>query len=436
MNKFFTTILILTAAAAFQFGFAAFAAAEKPDLEVQFQTEPLFDELDFLPGDSTAKWVKVTNNTADPQTVAVEALNVSSDNDFASRFRIIIKNGPVLVKDLPLNEFLSGGEIELGQVAKNSTAQYDFTIHMDASAEDAKYQEKSVAFDLAIGFFGGDKTPDQVSHTLGYRAGLIMQLAITNVRAQGIGAGVADILWDTNLDSTSRVVFSKEGEGHSFNDGRANFGYGHIYPVPEDGNLVNDHSVGLSGLEACSKYYYVVLSHRAGGGNTSSGEYSFTTLCPQVKGLMSAEEERQALAKRQAALGIVPAVEGAADEQSAGVQDENNPKDPITEFNGKASSVCGQDYPWWLFLLFLAIPAFVGSKRFNEAKNSLNAELKKYLSASGRAWIYSGLLPIGLAVWAYFARICLPWWPFIALLIAALAGYLYDRRKANRFLAK
>ena len=80
MNKALKTILIT---AIVIFGASVFSVSSilaQGNLVVEFEQTPLFNEVNFLPGQSITRWVKVTNNNGETQRIATEAINVG-DSD-------------------------------------------------------------------------------------------------------------------------------------------------------------------------------------------------------------------------------------------------------------------------------------------------------------------------------------------------------------------
>ena len=94
---------------------------------------------------------------------------------------------------------------------------------------------------------------------------------ITGVTEANIGATSAIVLWLTNEDATSNLVydvFSRSTAG----------AYALSAPTVEDTTADNmNHSIALSGLIDNTTYYYRVLSKDAAGNETISVEYNFTT---------------------------------------------------------------------------------------------------------------------------------------------------------------
>jgi len=89
-------------------------------------------------------------------------------------------------------------------------------------------------------------------------------LSIGSVTAVPSGGDEAAVTWTTNLPATSRVEY---GETPA---------YGSASPLDED--LVEAHSVHLSGLSPGATYHYRVLSTDAGGASAASGDRTFSNV--------------------------------------------------------------------------------------------------------------------------------------------------------------
>ena len=109
MNKFQKTTLIISILI---FGGIWFAlpvlAIEPPPLVVEFENDPLFNEANFLPGQSVTRWVKVTNNSGENQKIGVKAINVNDPDNFGSVLQIVIsENGTDLYGGTTGTKYLS-----------------------------------------------------------------------------------------------------------------------------------------------------------------------------------------------------------------------------------------------------------------------------------------------------------------------------------------
>src|SRR3989344_6551152 len=130
MNKLFTIKkgIVIAITLATVLPCAVFAQTPPENLIVEFQSLPLFQELNFLPGDSVTRWVKVTNNTAGAEDIIVDAINVLDPDNLGSAFALEIKKDATTVYSGTLAGFFTAGEILLSNVpGSGGQAQYFFT---------------------------------------------------------------------------------------------------------------------------------------------------------------------------------------------------------------------------------------------------------------------------------------------------------------------
>ena len=270
-------------------GFANVAfAVDPPSLIVVFDPDPLFDKPNFLPGDTASGEVIVTNNSGEEQDILTEAINVSDNNNLGSQLNIIIEDtGGPLYND-QLSDFLStAGEVPLGTIASGASRIFTYTVSF-IDSEDNSYQGKTLGFDVCVGFQGGQtRCGDTVigGEDGGGGGGSIsgsgssgsVALTIFNEQAldiSNVGAsGSATITWDTNLLSTSQVVYGLASGGpYTLTLVPPNFGYPSA--TIEDETKVTNHSVLLTSLTSGETYVYRVISRASPP--TISPEHQFT----------------------------------------------------------------------------------------------------------------------------------------------------------------
>lgn len=287
MNKLTKTILISIVIFSAGFLTAVPASAIQVDeLVVEFEKIPLFKEGDFKPGDGLLRWVKVTNNSPETQRIAVEAINENDPDNFASQLNLTIKEGATIIFNNTLSQFFSQGETYLSSLVGNgSQTEYDFTIAFNSSAGN-EYQEKTLGFDILVGFEGtegGLQLPPQGGGTgggggNGPPGGLPPGLTILNEAAVETTTISVTITWQTSYPATSQVIYALEGESHTL-DLTDTSGtpphYGYTRTTSEDGNKVINHSMTITGLTPGTKYYFRAVSHAS---LAISTEHSFTTL--------------------------------------------------------------------------------------------------------------------------------------------------------------
>lgn len=262
--------------------------ADENDLVVEFENQPLFEEANFLPGNEVERTVTVTNNTSEAQDIIVEAINTSDPDGFGDMLDLTIKEGASELYNNTLSAFFSAGEVSLSTVSGNEgSIEYNFTVSFKEAAGN-DYQDKSLGFDILIGFQGGESESSEEGgdgENGGVRGGggggggsprrgltiLGESVEVTDTMETSV-----TINWTTSYNSTSQVVYSAEGEPHILDLNDSRFGYTRAYPEPEDFTKVVTHSVTITGLLSGTTYYFRCISHASP--HALSQEYSFATL--------------------------------------------------------------------------------------------------------------------------------------------------------------
>jgi hypothetical protein len=121
-------------------------------IDVDFETTPLFGVSNFLPGDTVTKTVTVTNTGAVSEDVYTELLNVF-DNNLADKVSVKIGSGSTLFSG-SFDDYENGNEVFLSTLASGATIVYDFAFSF-APESGNEYQNKSLGFDICVGFSGG-----------------------------------------------------------------------------------------------------------------------------------------------------------------------------------------------------------------------------------------------------------------------------------------
>jgi len=304
MNTFTKTILIISITV-FGVGILSVpsASAQNNNLVAQFEQAPLFNEANFLPGQGVTRWVKVTNNSTQTQRIATEAINVSDSNRLADVLNLEIKQGGATLYNNTLSQFFTAGEVFLCNLSGNGTqTQYDFIITFYSEAG-SHFQGKSLSFDILIGFQGegGGLLPGA-----GGGAGGFLPPGLTipeeSVRITNIEETSVTIVWLTSYPATSQVIYSAEGEPHTLDLTKPNYGYAHATPVPEDSTKVSFHSVTIYGLNPTTTYYYRAVSHAS---FAVSREYTFTTRrLAEIEEVIQHEPETGASPEEKKEIGI------------------------------------------------------------------------------------------------------------------------------------
>jgi len=278
MNKIKTILIISIAVLGAGFLFALPVSANG-NLVVVFQNSPLFNEANFLPGDTISRWAQVTNNSTETQQIGTQAINVINIDHLGDVMHLQITEGVNTRYSGTLSQFFAAGEIYLSDLAGNgANTTYNYAITFDFGAGD-DYWSKGLSFDFYIGFLGesiSQEIPPGVGGNGGgggtYTAGLIIfDEAVT------VDVNTATITWKTNLNSTSRVIYSTLSSAPVFSISNPP-NYGYTDSTTEDANKILNHSVTINGLLSGTVYVFRCISHASP--DTISSEYSFTTLQP------------------------------------------------------------------------------------------------------------------------------------------------------------
>jgi len=306
--KHITNIFLkLTAMSAivFAFGGAGIVFAEEtPRLVVDFNPKPLFKKVDFLPGDGASGTVTVYNNSDSSQNIITESINGNDNDGLGNALYLTIKEGEGTYYDNTLHHFLtSAGEVVLSTIPSGGSAVYDFEVIF--AGDETEYQGATLGFDICVGFEGeeegmacgdteisgeGDTDGGDNDDGGGTIPGSgngggggggpvdVVHLKISNedVTKKDVPTGTALIEWDTNLLSTSKVIYglaSGPGAPYSLNlTVFPNFGY--PSGTDEDMTKVTHHEVQLTGLVPGELYVYRVVSRASPP--TVSYERTFT----------------------------------------------------------------------------------------------------------------------------------------------------------------
>lgn len=150
INKKIISIFSFILAAGLFFAGSALAGT---GLSVEFQSQPLFSDANFMPGNTVTRWVKVTNNTAETKPVATQAINYSGDDLSRSLNIVIREKGGIDLYSKSLLDFYNGGEIYLSNIGPGISKEYEFEISFLKDAGN-NWQGKSTSFDIGVGFQG------------------------------------------------------------------------------------------------------------------------------------------------------------------------------------------------------------------------------------------------------------------------------------------
>ena len=293
MNKKFLILISIIFGAVL---FTAGGAYAEASVVFEFQDNPLFNEANFLPGNSVTRWIKATNNSGESQPIATEAINYPnfpdhqdiSEEDLSKALEITIREsggsdlygGTIGIKTL--FNFYQDGETFLSSVPNTVTTEYEFEIFFPEDKEN-QWQEKTTHFDILIGIQGQEGGDDDNGGGGGGGGSpLPPGLTILEEEAEIFNScgnnPSATVTWNTNYYSTSQVVYGTTSGVFDLLDGPLNYyGYDFAAPDPEDSSKVKEHSVNLTGLLLDTTYYYRCVSHASPA--TIGKEHSFQIIC-------------------------------------------------------------------------------------------------------------------------------------------------------------
>ena len=197
---------------------------------------------------------------------------------------------------------------------------------------------------------------------------IIAGLEIRNEKVSEIGTTSVTIIWNTNKEATSRVIYSPEGLPHLLRPNEPP-NYGYVFSTIEYSTKVTSHTVVIIGLLPGTTYYFRCVSHTSPD-ETITVEHSFTT--KGVAGEETYKEEEPSFAEATEGKevipgeGVEPAIEGVT------TKEEEEPiVMPAPEvisgflpnlladigdiFKGLGTT-CYPNFPWWIILIFGAYP--------------------------------------------------------------------------------
>jgi hypothetical protein len=261
----------------------AFAQPAPANPIVQFERDPLFQEANFMPAEGVTRWIKVINNSGSQQKIAIETVNESDSDNFASKLELIIKENGTELYSGTLRNLFDAGKTPLSNLSNGANTQYDLTITFDPSSGN-EYQGEILGFDISIGFKGIEESFTEGSSFASISGGgggasyapdASEELSIFNLRPVILATDSVIVIWQTNKPADSRVVYSADPSLHNFNfSDSPNFGYADSSPL--DSAKVLLHSITISGLLLNTTYHLRGVS-TAEGEEAVSTEFSFVT---------------------------------------------------------------------------------------------------------------------------------------------------------------
>jgi len=238
---------------------------------VEFEQSPLFSDVNFVPGESVTRWVRLNNKTELSHRAILRATNVTGTGNLENAIGLVIKQGDVILYDNTFANLFSLSELVLPQVGAGGSATFDFIATFIPTAGN-EYQNSTMGFNLEMGLedtnevlndtvsIGGQQSGGgggaYFPVTVGQKSLIIRGESANSAEIQSTSAVIS---WFTNIPSTSQVVYGLvSGSPYPLNLTLANFGY--PLGTIEDLNKVTNHSVTLTGLIYEQPYYYRVIS--------------------------------------------------------------------------------------------------------------------------------------------------------------------------------
>jgi hypothetical protein len=134
--------------------FANSTRAEDEDLILDYPGKPgpLFNEVNWVPGDSVTRTLTIKNGGSAIHDFAVAVNHECNPQVLSQVLRFQVKKGEENLLDVHLSDIASGQELYLVSIAPDEQINLDFTISMDDVGNE--YQNLKACFDLTVGFVG------------------------------------------------------------------------------------------------------------------------------------------------------------------------------------------------------------------------------------------------------------------------------------------
>ena len=418
---------------------------------VSFNSQSLFSEENFLPGQDATRHIRVTNETAEEQKIGIKFADASgiqcNENCLSDKLDVSIyesENGNLL-RNGTLTNFYENGETYLSDIGAGKNVEYDLSVKFMSTAGN-DYQELAVEFDIEIGFFGEESIGAEIPS--GGSEGVIIAGVVISDERVTVGETQAIVEWTTNYNSTSRVIYSPQGFPHLFNlNYPPNYGYvyssieeDNAFPISENGTM--NHSVVLNNLSSGTTYYYRAISHASPPSITE--EHSFTTLGPSSSGSKKSggkNSHKHHKKNKKPAGNILASNLNSGGGETGGINKESAGKNSASPFSeaekikgtenknaetaGEQNRACKGQAAWiWI----LALAAYAALFNFN---NFFGEQKKEKIR-----WFWESFYTIlALGLWRMldqcYANI---WFPCLVIAIGLLSYgyYLWGMRKVSR----
>lgn len=298
MNIVKYKIGLIAAIAALLFGFLPVAQVSAGNIaDITFKNSRLFDEADFMPGDSASEWVRVKNKVNDNLVVTTAATNIMNSDQLGDQINLIIRKGATILYNDTMTAFFSAGNVNLGSLVIGETGQFDYLVTFNSQADNSWQSQpehsKTMGFDISVTAqaaesVGGETYTVASSGGGGGGGGMAYTINELNLNNLGVAADAqaADtsiiVAWLTNKSATSRVIY--DTVTHSDLSLALSPNYGYANSTVLDPTEATSHAVPITGLTPGTTYYLRLLSSASPEKYSSEIAIATTGLAPVESG--------------------------------------------------------------------------------------------------------------------------------------------------------
>ncbi len=218
-----------------------------------FGYDPLFEEANFVPGESVSRLVEIENKTSESQAIAVKA-EKNYDDGLGGQMEMRIMENAIMLYKNSMTNFLNAGEIYLSDLAPNKVSQYNFIVSFYKTV-DNNYQGTKINFDINIGSQVGESIGGENGSSGG---GYVYGDLIISNEGVVVNNNSATISWLTNKAATSRVIYDTTSHPDISLSSPPNYSY--QFSNTEDSTKITGHSMEITGLSPNTQYFFRPLS--------------------------------------------------------------------------------------------------------------------------------------------------------------------------------